>query len=144
MENDNSSQSISISSGQLTNVQIGGVAGRDLTNNQSQQIPRSAGEEAQTPGEVTELLERLKALVEESKLQEFDKEKAIRGVESAKDEVQSNDPDKEFLAKSLQKAAKVLKEADESLEVGNSIWEKTRRIIDAIKPWLGAAASFLI
>jgi hypothetical protein len=144
MEENKTSQSISISGGQSSNVQIGGLAGRDLTVSQSQQIGEGAADKTLTPVEVAALLDQLKELLQGSHLSEGDKEKAVRSIETAKDEIQAKEPDKEFAAKSLKKATTVLKEAGETVEAGTSLWQKVKPILEAVGPWLGVAASFLI
>lgn len=136
------SQSFTISGGQLSNVQIGGIAGRDITINQSQQIGESTAEKSLTPADVVALLDQLKAVLQAADLPDNDKTKAIRGVETAKDEVQADEPDKEFAAKSLQRATKVLKDAGETVEAGTSLWEKVKPILETVSPWLNVAAGF--
>lgn len=138
------SQNISISGGQLSNVQIGGQAGRDLNVTQSQQIGEGFADKPLTPAEVATLLDQIKELLQGSNLPAAEKEKAIRSVETAKDEVQADEPDKAFAAKSLQRATKVLKEADETVEAGTHLWQKVKPILETVGPWLGVAASFLI
>ena len=144
MEEKRSSQSINISGGQLSNVQFGGQARRDLTANQLQQIGKGTADKILTPREVAALLDQIKALLQESDLLEDDRDKAVRGIETAKEEVQANEPDKEFAAKSLQRATKVLKEAGETVESGTILWQKVKPILETVSPWLGVAAGFLI
>ncbi|NJO41875.1 MAG: hypothetical protein HC865_14910 [Cyanobacteria bacterium RU_5_0] len=138
------SQNFSISGGQLSNVQIGGQAGRDLTVNQSQQNVEGATEQPLTPTEVTALLDQLKELLQSSNLHPEQKNKAIRSIETASDEIKAEEPDKEFAAKNLQRATKVLKEAGETVEAGTSLWQKVKPILETIAPWLGVASGFLI
>ena len=57
-------------------------------------------------------------------------------------EEQEEKPDKDFAAKSLQRATKVLKEAGETVDAGTSLWSKVQPIINRLSPWLGVAASF--
>jgi hypothetical protein len=144
MEDKNSSQSISISGGSLSNVQIGGNAGRDLTLSQSQQIGERLPEQSLTPDDVANLLDQLRELLKASDLSDEEKTKAIRSVETAKEEVTANALDKEFAAKNLQRATKVLKEANETVAAGTNLWEKVKPIIETISPWLGVATGFLI
>jgi hypothetical protein len=144
VEEQKSSQSISISGSQLSDVQIGGQAGRDLMVNQSQQIGEGATDKPLTPDDIAGLLDQLKDLLQASSLPEPDKAKAVRGIETAKDEVKADEPDKEFAAKSLQRATKVLKDAGETVEAGTSLWEKVKPILETLTPWLGVAAGFLL
>lgn len=144
MEEPKSSQSISISGSQLSDVQIGGQAGRDLTANQSQQKVEGVAEKPLTSDDVANLLDQLKDLLQTSNLSEDEKAKAIRSIETAQDEVKANEPDKEFATKNLQRATKVLKEAGEAVEAGTSLWEKVKPILETVSPWLGVTATFLI
>ncbi len=139
-----SSQTISISGGQLSSVQIGGIAGRDLTVNQSQQIGEKTAETGLSSSDVVALLEQMKSLLQESDLPEGNKAKAIRSIETAKDEVQADEPDKEFAAKSLQRATKVLKDAGKTVDARTSLWKKVIPILEAVSPWLNVAAGFFL
>lgn len=143
MAEDKVSQSISISGGQLSNVQIGGQAGGDLTVNQVQHIGDEAADQL-TSADVITLLDQLKALLQASDLSDDDKTKAIRGIESAQDEVQADEPDKEFAAKNLQRATKILKDASETVEAGTSLWQKATPILETVSPWLKVAAGFFL
>lgn len=89
MENNRTSQSFSISGGQLSNVQIGGQAGHDLTVTQTQQIREGIADKQITLAEVAALLNQLKILLQGANLPENDKDRAVRSIETAKDEVAS-------------------------------------------------------
>ncbi len=143
MENNKASPSINISGDQLSNVQIGGQAGRDLTVTQSQQIGEGIADKPITPDEVADLLDQLKILLQGANLPENDKDRAIRSIETAKDEVQADEPDKEFAAKNLQRATRVLKEAGKTVEAGTGLWSKVQPILEALSSWLGVVTSFL-
>ena len=144
MTKEQATQSIHISGGQISKVQIGGIAGRDQTVAQSQQIGEGANAKSLTPADVAALLDQLKSILENSELSAVDKEKAVRSIATAKDEVQAEEPDKEFAAKSLQRATKVLKDAGETVEAGTSLWQQIKPIMETVSPWLGVADSFLI
>lgn len=133
------SQAISISGGQLSNVQIGGLAGKDLNVNQSQQIGEKTAENSLTSADVVALLDQLKELLQEADLPANDKDRAIRSIETAKDEVQADETDREFAAKSLQRTTKTLKKA----AVGTSLWQKVVPILEKVSLWLGLASDFL-
>lgn len=136
-------QSIQIS-GQLSNAQLGGIAGRDQTVTQTQQINEGIPAQALTSGDIANLLDQLKVLLEDAELSTAEKQKAVRSIETAKDEVQADEPDQEFAAKSLQRATKALKEASETVDAGTSLWQKAKPILETVGPWLGVATSFLI
>lgn len=90
------------------------------------------------------MLDDLKELLQGADLPEGDKEKVVRNIETAKDEVQAKDPDRKFVAKSLQKATTVLKEASETVEAGTCLWQKAEPILETISSWLGVVTSFLV
>ena len=144
MPEEKPSQSINISGGELSNVQIGGIAGGDMNVNQSQQI--GAGESAKelTSADVVKLIVQLEDIFRSAGLPEAQTAKAIKHLETAKEEAQETEPDKEFAAKSLQRATKVLKEAGETVEAGTSLWQQVKPILKTLSPWLGVAASFFI
>ncbi|MTJ50088.1 hypothetical protein [Dolichospermum sp. UHCC 0259] len=136
------SQLISFSGGQVSHIQLGGIAGRDMNMSQNQQIGISESSKPLAQADVVELIAEIEALFRSSDLPETQTAKAIKHLESAKDEAQQEEPDKDFAAKSLQRATKVLKEADETVEAGTSLWQKVDPIITKLLPWLGVAASF--
>jgi len=142
MPEEKPSQSFSISGGQLSDVQIGGMAGQDMNVTQNQQIGTSESSKPLTQADVVELIAQLEELFQSSGLPEAQTAKAIKHLEAAKEEVQEKEPDKDFAAKNLQRATKVLKEAGETVEAGTSLWKKVQPIITKLLPWLGVAASF--
>lgn len=144
MAEEKPSQSFSISGGQLENVQIGGIAGQNLDVTQNQQVSASESSEALTQADVVKLIAQLEELFRTSGLPEAQTAKAIKHLEAAKEEAQEKEPDKDFAAKNLQRATKVLKEAGETVDAGTSLWQKVKPILESITPWLGVATSFLI
>lgn len=144
MSEEKSSQSFSISGGQVSHAQIGGQAGRDLSATQNQQINQNESQKPLTQTDVVELIAQLEEPFRSSGLPEAQTAKAIKHLEAAKEEVQEENPDKEFAAKSLQRATKVLKEAGETVQAGTSLWQKVKPILETVSPWLGVATSFFI
>lgn len=143
MEESKASQSFSINGGQFSNFQFGGQAGRDLNAIQSQQT--SKGTVAQlTPAEIAALLDQLMTLLQTFDLSANGKATVVRSIEMAKEEVQADKPDKDFAAKSLQRATAVLKDAGETVEAGSSLWQKVKPILEIVGPWLGVAVSFFV
>lgn len=142
MPEEKPSQSLSISGGQFSGgVQVG-QAGRDLT--QTQRIVSGNTEKQLTVAEVVELISQLENLFETSDLPTDQKEKAVKHLESAKEEAQAKDPDKDFATKSLQRATKVLKEANEAVGAGEELWKKLEPVATQLAPWLGIAAKTLL
>ena len=144
MPEEKPSQSFSISGAQLSDVQIGGIAGENMNLTQTQQIGTGESSQPLTQTDVVQLISQLEELFRNSDLSEEKTAKAIKHLEAAKEEVQEEEPDKEFAAKNLQRATKVLKEAGETVEAGTSLWQKVKPILETIGPWLGVAVSFLI
>ncbi|MEO0841102.1 MAG: hypothetical protein AAF063_19630 [Cyanobacteria bacterium J06643_5] len=142
MPEEKHSQSFSISGGQLSDVQLGGMAGNDMNVTQNQQIGTSESSKALTQKDVVELIAQLEELFRSSDLPPAQTTKAIKHLEAAKEEVQEKEPDKDFAAKNLQRATKVLKSAGETVEAGTSLWKKVQPIITKLLPWFGVAASF--
>lgn len=141
MSEEKLSQSMSFSGGQFSGVQIG-QAGRDQS--QTQQIRQGDAEKQLTPEDVVALLAQIEALVRHANLLDAQKEKAIKHLDTAKEEVQQEEPDKDFAAKSLQRATKVLKEADEAVGLGQGLWQKLEPIATQLAPWFGVAAKSLL
>jgi hypothetical protein len=144
MPEEKPSQSFNISGAQLSEVQIGGIAGQDMNVTQNQQIGTSESSKPLTQADVVELIVQLEELFRSSGLPEAQTAKAIKHLEAAKEEAQEEKPDKDFAAKNLQRATTVLKEAGETVEAGTSLWQKVKPILETVSPWLGVAASFLI
>ena len=126
------SQSISISGGKVQNVQIGGIAGRDMNANQTQQV--GAASVSLKPEEVTALLGELEVLLKASDLPEDHKTKALKHIDTAKEEAQAAEPNRSFAAESLKHATTVLKEAGATVEAGTSLWDKVKPILETLSP----------
>ncbi|MGG6242130.1 hypothetical protein ACQ4N7_26220 [Nodosilinea sp. AN01ver1] len=142
MTEEKPSQSLNISGGQFSGgIQVG-QAGRDLS--QTQRIVGGNPEKQLTVTEVVELISQIENLFETSDLPSDQQEKAIKHLETAKEEVQAKDPDKDFAMKSLQRATKVLKEANEAVGAGEGLWKKLEPIVTQLAPWLGVAAKALL
>lgn len=90
--------------------------------------------------EVVELIEKIEFLFGDSDLPEKQKKQALKHIDYAKEVVQEEEPDKNTASKSLQKATKVLKEANENFGAGKGIWQKLEPIGNKLTPWLGIAA----
>ncbi|NJN38983.1 MAG: hypothetical protein HC790_10090 [Acaryochloridaceae cyanobacterium CSU_3_4] len=101
------SQTLNISGGQLTNVQIGGVAGQDLTANLQQQVDQGQTEQPLMPNEVVALINELAVVLRQANLPAAETDKALKHLDVAREEAEAPEPDKEFAAKSLQRATTV-------------------------------------
>ncbi|MBO3457792.1 hypothetical protein G7B40_021740 [Aetokthonos hydrillicola Thurmond2011] len=142
MSEEKSPQSFTISGGQLSNAQIAGQAGRDLKATQNQHLNQAESEKLLTQEDLVQLISQIEELFGISGLPETQIKKSLKHIESAKEEVQEKEPDKDFVAKNLQKAMKALKDTNETVEAGTNLWEKVQPIITKLLPWLGVAANF--
>jgi len=139
MSEEKSSQSMNFSGSHFSNAQIGQV-GRDLS--QFQQINQGVTETL-TLADVVKFLTQMEELLRGADLPEPQKEKAIKHLDTTREEVQQEEPDKDFAAKSFQRATKVLKEANETVGAGQGLWQKLSPIITQLAPWFGLAAKIL-
>lgn len=134
-----SSQNMNIQGGNFSQVQIA-QAGRDLT--QTSQAG-SEDSEVATTKDVSTLIEDLEQLLDASTLGADQKKKAVRYLQAAKEAVVEEQPDKQYVAVSLNQATKVLKDAGATVEAGTGLWQKAQPLITKILPWLGTAAGLL-
>jgi CHAT domain len=128
-----SPQSITISGSNISGHV--GQAGENLTQTQYQNQGKSTKQ--LTLAEVIQLITQIETLLRGSALPNDQKDKAMTHLESVKDEVASEEPDKQFAAKSLQKVTKLLKETNETVGVGQELWNKVAPILKQLLPWLG-------
>ncbi len=133
-------QSFTISNSQFSGVQIG-QAIENLA--QVQQNTQSTAEKQLTPTKVVELIAQIESLFLNSNLSDISKKQALKHLDYAKDAVQEEQPDKMIAAKSLQKAAQVLKQANE-MGVDQGLGQELEPIVKQLAPWLGIAAKSLI
>lgn len=142
MSEEKPSQSMNFSGGQLSGVNaaqnIGGNVNQTLSNTQGE------AEKQLTPAEVVELIAQIETLFRNSDLPEAHKEKALKYIDTAKEEAQETEPEKDIAVKSLQRAAKVLKDTNEAVGAGQGLWEKLEKIATTLAPWLGVAAKSLL
>ena len=134
-------QSFSLSSEQISG-QIGSQASRALRVSQIQRMGPCNSEATLTQADLIELIGQLERVFRHSGLPEVHSIKVIRQLEAVKAEAQAEEPDKAFAANSLQRAAKLLKDASATVGAGTSLWEKVQPIITRLSPWLGVGESF--
>lgn len=130
-------QSINISRGNISG-QVG-QAGRDLIQTQD----RDETKKQLTAAEVIQLIRQIEGLLKDSALPDKQKTKAIIHLEAVKEEAEAKEPDKQYAVKSLQKATKLLKEANETVGAGKNLWKKVTPILTKLLPWLGVTSKFL-
>jgi hypothetical protein len=132
-------QFLNVNESQLSSVQIG-LAGKNLSQNQ--QIVKGELEKQGSTAEVLELIAQIETLLDGSNLAEQQKQKVLKHLDSVKEEAKEEDPDKDFAAKSLQRATKVLKGASETVDAGSGLWESIETVVTKLIPWLGVAKNF--
>lgn len=96
------------------------------------------------PAQVVELLGRLEEILREANLPEDKKNRVFQSIQIAKDEVQSVEPDREYIAKSLQRVTNLLKDVGEAADSGVNLLQRITPILEVISPWLKVSLSFLI
>ena len=132
------SQSIRISGGDFSQVQIGQAGG----NVQQVLNVNEASHEMPTSEDVAATLQEIIQLLNDSQLSAEQKRKATRYVEAAKEAVTDDEPDKQYVAGSLQQATKIFKEASTTVEAGQGLWDKIKPLVTKLIPYLGVAVSF--
>jgi|688.fasta_scaffold33237_7 hypothetical protein len=132
-------QSFNANEIQLSNVQIG-IAGKNLSQNQH--IVKKELEKQLSTTEVLEIVMQVEILLRSSNLDEKQKQKILKHLDSVKEEAKDEEPDKDFAAKSLQRATKVLKSASETVDAGSGLWERIQAIVTKLIPWLGVSKNF--
>jgi len=124
--------------GNQTNV-AGTVKGNQIAKN-------NAPSEQLSKEDVIELLTQLLALIQDNQaLGEADKKKVGRYLDTAKAEIEEEEePDKQMIAKNLERTAKTLESASKTVEAGKTLWSQVSPILARVAPWLGVAARTLI
>lgn len=115
-------------------------AGGNVT--QTQHLHQGNSERQPTVPEVVELIAQMERLIKTAALPDDQKNKATTHLAAAQEAAQETEPDKDYAAKSLQKAIKILKDANESVEAGQGLWNKVTPILQQLLPWLGVTAHF--
>ena len=130
-------QSISIS-----NSQVSGQIGQAGENLIQSQIDQAQKQKVLTSDDAVIQLETIERLIQNSHLPDTQKILVVRHIEVAKDEAQRDRPEKNFAATSLQRAAAVLKSADDTVSAGHGLFSKVKPVIESLLPWLGVTKSF--
>jgi len=136
------SQNRSSNSMNISGSTISGQVGQGDHVTQTQYQNQGEATKQLSPAEVVQLITQIELLLRNSSLPEAQKDKAITYLGAAKEEASNNEPDKQFAAKSLQKATKILKETNETLDAGQSLWKKVEPILGQLLPWLSVASHF--
>jgi len=134
-------QSFSISGSTFSGgVQTNGAAGGDVTR----QANQGTFDTPPSQQEAIALLVQLEDLLQQSSLPPTDKQKAIQYLDSAREEAQEDEPDKDYALKSFQKATKVIQSAGQTIEATSLLWDNVEGIAQKLAPWFGVAAKTLL
>ncbi len=136
------SQNRSSNSMNISSSTISGQVGQGDHVTQTQYQNQGEATKQLSPAEVVQLITQIEILLRSFALPEDQKDKAMTYLGAAKEEASSEEPDKQFAAKSLQKATKILKETNETLDAGQSLWKKVEPILGQLLPWLSVASHF--
>jgi hypothetical protein len=77
-----------------------------------------------------------------SQLPEATKEKSLRYLAAAKEEAQSDEPDKQLAAGNLKRMTETLKTATETVASTFTLWENIKLILIQLPVWLGVPKNF--
>ncbi|MGL4502714.1 MAG: CHAT domain-containing protein, partial [Planktothrix sp.] len=132
----NVSQTFNIKAKEIFNNEIAQSSGNVIqTQNNNQSIP----EKSLTVPEVLGFINQIHLTLDRSELPDKYKQKALNHLQNAQEEIEEKEPDKDFAAKNLQKLTKVLKEAEETTQAGESLLQKLDPIYQKLSLWLGAS-----
>ncbi|MCT7984067.1 CHAT domain-containing protein [Laspinema sp. A4] len=131
------SQTFKIKSKQISNNEIAQSSGDNvvLTQTNNSKIPKKS----LTVPEVLGLIHQIYLTLDRSELPDKYKQKAVKHLQNAQEEIEEEEPDKDFAAKNLQKLTKVLKEAEETTQLSESLLQKLDPIYQKLLLWLEAS-----
>ena len=113
-----------------------------MTQSQQIEVPESSLSQAEV---VSLLVQLLQAVQVANALPAAEQQKVKQSLDAVKDEVANEEePDKAFIAKKLERTAKTLKTASETVEAGKTLWQNAKPILVKVAGWLGAAAGSLV
>lgn len=113
-----------------------------VTQSQQIEVPESSLSQAEV---VSLLVQLLQAVQVANALPAAEQQKVKQSLDAVKDEVANEEePDKAFIAKKLERTAKTLKTASETVEAGKTLWQNAKPILVKVAGWLGAAAGSLV
>jgi CHAT domain len=138
VQHEKHSQSVTISGSQVSGSQFAQAGGNVTQTQHTQKSP----EQQLTVTEVVESIARIAALFKSSALSEELKNKATTHLEAAKSEAKEKEPDKEYVAKSLQKAVNILKITNDTVTASERLWIEVQPILKQLLSWLGVSAHF--
>jgi hypothetical protein len=117
-----------------------GQAGRDLTQTQDQNPGEAINRLSTT--EVVELITKIEGLLRCSDLPEDQKGNVASYLTVVKAEANGQEPNKKLAAENLKRATEFLKETNNAVDAGQSLWTKVAPLLGQLSPWLGVASNF--
>lgn len=133
------SQSMNFSGAKVSGNKIT-QAGRDNI----QHTNNGAAEKSLTIEEVRGLIKQIETIFATSDLPENMKQKALIHLETAEEDIQDDEPDKDSATKSLKRVSKAIKDTNETVGAGVDILHKLEPIFTKLAPWLGVTVTSLL
>lgn len=112
-------------------------------NKQAMSTEASTASNIPTQAEVVELLAQIEQLIQNAELPEAAKGKTTKYIEAAQTEAAEKDPDKQLIAKNLERVTKNLEEVDKTVDTSKRILEKIVPLVVKVASWLGIAVGSL-
>ena len=122
------------------NQAVQGNNNRVIQNNQEDTLDK----EQLTQAQVSELLAEIEQQVKQSILSETVKQKAIMRLNSAADDIQEKEPDKQTAASNLKKFTATIKEASKTSEEAKKLLKSIKPVLIRLSKWLGVAIALLL
>lgn len=134
-------QSQSISGSSITNsaVNQNQASGESIISTQ-QTTQAASTEEGLTVDKMVDLLTEVERLIQGSNLPDLEKVKALKYLDAAKEEVTEEEPKKDLVAGNLERMAKSIKTADETVKASKNLWDSAQPLLLPLASWLGINA----
>ena len=121
------------------------IAGQTVQHNRAIGTQHNASSESLAQEEVMALLAEIVQLIQQSDpiLPAANKGKANKFMAAATAELEEAEPDRQLIAKNLERTAKTLQTASQTVEAGQTLWGQVSPILVKVAGWLGPAAATL-
>jgi hypothetical protein len=138
MSKESLSQSQSISGSSITNSTINqSQAAGKSTISVSQSTQSMSMGEALTVDRITDLLTQIENLIRAANLPNSERTKALKYLDAAKEEVKEEEPKRDLVSGNLERMAKSIKTADETMKAGKNLWDSINPLLLPLASWLG-------
>jgi len=136
-------------SGRISQSNSGFMSGgmQAATGNNNYQVMKNEGSSSlnvPTQSEVVDLLIQIEKLIQDSRLDETDKNKIQIYLAPAKAQADEKQPNKSLISSNLEQLTKNLQELDKTADAGKQVFEKAVPLIKKIAIWLGTTAGSLL